>query len=352
MLRILLLVIGIAAILPVYGQSTGKSEPVRIDIKSEIVPIDEARPEIVWLFPDASENTIRERSTEIKVGILSHSAINQVTLMLNDLVMATYRNFDSELSKGYQFDAFVQSPLNLAPGTNKVELVVQNELGVILKHKRTLTVVPPFADRSDLALLFAFDEYDNPTNRPGPVGDAEMLAEKLSDFGFQIEIIRNPTTFEVLDKLEEYSDKQYKSYDQLFIYFTGQGEYDEKLDGGYLACKNSKNIDPEKKTYLPFSLVKSIVNNIAVEHILLTMDVCRDGTLEQPLRLLLNQLDGDKPVAAAARQEWAESLLNQRSRLLLTTGYDRSTNAEHSPSTFTQSYLNAFNAAVSDTVLT
>ena len=338
---------------PLCGQTiSGKSKPVDINITSGIVNTDEARPEIVWLYPDASKNSIDERNTQIKVGILSKSRIKQVTLLLNDVVVSTYRNFNQARQIGYQFDAFVQSPLNLIQGINKVELVVQNELDVILKHKRNLIVAPPVKDRSDLALLFAFDEYDYLTGNTGSVADSEKLAQKLNDFGFKIEILRNPTTFEVLAKMEEYSEKRYKLYDQLFIYFAGQGEFDERLGGGYLACKNSKKVDPDKKTHLPFSLIRSIANNIPVAHILVTMDVCRDDTLEKPLRLQLKELEGDKPVAASASNQWVEGLLNQKSRLFLTTGYDRSTNAEHNPSTFTQSYLNAFDAAKEGSVLT
>ena len=345
MLRILLLLIGFAGILPLYGQTSGRSKPITIEVESDIEVSDEARPEIVWLYPDVAKNTIKERNTQVKVGVLSTSPIKQVTLMLNDLVVGTYRNFSRELSKGYQFDAFVQSPINLAPGTNKVELVVQNELGVILKHKRTLVVAPPINERNDHALLFAFDEYDDRNSMVGQIQDTEMLAEKLSKFGFRIEILRNPTTFEVLDKLEEYAERSYNIYDQLFVYFAGQGEYDKKLGGGFLACKNSKREDPEKKTYLPFSLIKSITNNIPVQHILLNMDVCKDGILEEPLRLLLKRFEGDKPAASAGQQQWIESLLNQKSRLMLTTGFDRSANAERNPSTFTKSYIGAFDTA-------
>ncbi len=58
------------------------------------------------------------------------------------------------------------------------------------------------------------------------------------------------TQAEVLKKLREYGEKQYKPLDQLFILFAGHGTYDQTFGEGFVVTKESVLNDEGKTTYL------------------------------------------------------------------------------------------------------
>ena len=57
----------------------------------------------------------------------------------------------------------------------------------------------------DYALFFAIDQYDDWTDLKYPVSDATTIAGELKkNYGFQTEIVKNPTRNQIYDKLEAY----------------------------------------------------------------------------------------------------------------------------------------------------
>ncbi len=62
----------------------------------------------------------------------------------------------------------------------------------------------------DHALFFAVSNYENDglTDLPQPIQNAEDLAHELEQgYGFQTEVVKNPTLKEIRDKLIEYQKK-------------------------------------------------------------------------------------------------------------------------------------------------
>ena len=140
---------------------------------------------------------------------------------------------------------------------------------------------PAILARSDYALFFVTDIYDEWGDLVNPINDVRTIAAELSDYyGFEIEIIENFSEDEVLIKIREYAKKSYNEHDQLLIFFAGHGQYDELLGQGYIVCKESRLNDEAKSSYISHSVLRNAIDNIPSRHTLLAMDVCFGGTFD------------------------------------------------------------------------
>jgi len=273
----------IATARPMSGQElSGKSNSLRITLKNQEAQKKEVKPTIQWVNPKDPQQVLDDVHNLFKLGVNSQSPLVKVTFILNDEVINTYEEFDSIAGSGYLFDAWIEQPIELLPGINNITLIVQNELGA-LQHKRKLEVrVKPVASK-DYALIVGIEEYNNWDQLDGPVRDAERIARDLEARNFEISLLRDATTFDILDKFEELARKNYGPHDQLLVYLAGHGFYDEKEGRGYLVCKNSVKEDQANVTYLSYDVIKNIVNNIPVPHVLLVVDAVKGKGESLPL---------------------------------------------------------------------
>ena len=144
----------------------------------------------------------------------------------------------------------------------------------------------------NFALLIATDDYDHKfdynTNKGfkklnNPVRDADEIASVLRDhYDFKVEVLRNESKSRIIDKIEkEYfirrpDKKPWGEHDQLFIFLSGHGDYDEDWKDGGVAVKESKS--DEIGSYLNWSWIKTRLDAIKTRHILLAIDVCKSGS--------------------------------------------------------------------------
>jgi uncharacterized caspase-like protein len=171
-------------------------------------------------------------------------------------------------------------------------------------------------DRKDYALLFATDQYDHWTDLVNPIDDANSIAQVLkSKYGFQTEVIENPSLDEVFIKLSEYAQRKFKPQDQLMIFFAGHGYFDESFGEGFVVAKNSLENDKAKTTYISHNRLRGIISNIPSEHIFLAMDVCFGGTFDPVIAGARGMESGETTDA-----EFLVRKLNERTRKYLTSG--------------------------------
>ncbi len=270
--------------LPSLAQTiSGKSTSINVKVNNPKAVEKSLKPTIKWIYPSDDQEILREEFTNLKLGINSQSPLVKVTVILNDEIIKTYDSFeDPAQPSGYLFDAWIEQPIVLAEGANNIVLVVQNELGA-LQHKRKLEVQVKPSQRKDYALIIGIDEYNAWSNLNGPIRDAERLARELEFKGFQIDLVRDATTFDILDKLQEYAKKDYGPHDQLLVYFAGYGFYDVEQGTGHLVCKNSIKEEKVNVTYLSYEVLQSILNNIPVPHIFMLMDAVKGRGEALPL---------------------------------------------------------------------
>ena len=86
----------------------------------------------------------------------------------------------------------------------------------------------------DLALFFAVENYDHWSQLYNPIDDAEEIAQDLEElYGFETEVIKNPSRNRIYDKLDAYQRKAYAKDAQLLIFFSGHGDFIEGKGEGF-----------------------------------------------------------------------------------------------------------------------
>jgi hypothetical protein len=168
------------------------------------------------------------------------------------------------------------------------------------------------------ALIFATNIYDSFSELVNPVIDASTIAEELKDNYFvDAEVIVNPTLSQTIEKIREYAKYQYSATDNLLILFAGHGIYDEVFKEGYVISRDSKSDDVAKTSYLSHSNLRTMINNIPCNHILLVMDVCFGGTFDP---IIASKSRAADLYAEVTNEEFIQRKQKYKTRLYLTSG--------------------------------
>ncbi|MFN7119641.1 MAG: SUMF1/EgtB/PvdO family nonheme iron enzyme [Saprospiraceae bacterium] len=175
----------------------------------------------------------------------------------------------------------------------------------------------------DYALFFAIDDYSGTpgfSNLKNPGKDADALAGELKAmYGFETEVHKNLPKTQIYQVLERWQKKKFAEDAQLFIFFSGHGTFWEFTKKGYFVPKGSPN---DYSAYIELTDLGNIVTQIPCKHILLAIDACYSGTIDQAIAF-----KGDAPtfrrpgdVATSERDNLIYRQLRNPSRLLLTSG--------------------------------
>ena len=138
------------------------------------------------------------------------------------------------------------------------------------------------------ALLFAVDTYDHWSGLRYPRLDAMEIKQDLEQiYGFQVELVPNPTETQVLEVLNRYALKEYAPEDQLLIFFAGHGYFNKGFKIGYLIAQDTQYPDNSGRllSYLSHSYFRDIIDNMSCKHILLILDTCYSGTFDVRLAM-------------------------------------------------------------------
>jgi len=290
--------------------------------KSNSVSLDLSgiTPSISWLNPQTYETSVTEKMYTVKIGIKSEGKLKSADLYLNDQLVGEARGFRPA---GNEYDKVIERDITLRAGDNIIKVVATSMDDIISTDMRVLKMAgssPMVSNRTDYALLFGGDEYNEWNNLFNPVKDVETIAEELEKYyGFKVDVVLNATTSEIMAKLREYAKKSYTPNDQLLIFFAGHGQFDEVFTEGYIVGKDSKVNDPGKTTYISHSTLRTVVNNIPSNHILLTLDACFGGTFD-PLVARSGSRGADDMYSDITRSEFIERRLRWKTRKYITSG--------------------------------
>ncbi len=311
-----------------YSQNveiTGTTTDFNLDLSKsddkEVLPV------IDWENPVDKTITVKSRSFQLKLNINSNSNLKTIEVYINDYPLSMQRGFSIVKSSDvYSYNRSIDSEILLRPGDNKLMVTAKNEDGGMVSSIRNITLdvnelVEKATNRTDYALLFASDDYDEWGRLINPIQDAEAIADELKNtYGFQIELVKNPTKKEVLQTLRKYSKKSFLPNDQLFIFFAGHGNYDNLFNQGYIVCKDTKKNDEEKISYISYSNLREIVNNMSNEHIFLAIDACFGGAFDPLISSSNLRGDGDGLYRELDHYEYINRKLKFKTRMFLTSG--------------------------------
>ncbi|NLR94425.1 caspase family protein [Flammeovirga agarivorans] len=140
------------------------------------------------------------------------------------------------------------------------------------------------------ALLIGTDKYDGKpdwVDLNNPVYDAETVGAILEeDMGYNTEILRNPTSNQILSTLIRYH-KVLKANDRFFLFVAGHGDYDDQIfDDGFIVAKDSKPLadDINRKTYISYNTLNSLINKLPAKQVLVVLDVCFSGSFNEKMK--------------------------------------------------------------------
>ena len=327
MKKLLVLLVGITTAISLRAQNVStRSNEFQVDLSDPKKVANSVIPVIKWVTPTAESNYVADPKFKIKFEIESTSALKNITIAIKESVETSSRGMlqiepNTEAEKHV---SVVERNLTLMDGTNVIEVVAENIDGVKTVSQRTVTVGTTAMadasklDRTDYAIIFTTNDYDNWPDLVNPVNDGRMIADELKKaYGYKVEIVEGGSQSDILKKLREYAEKKYKPLDQLFIFFAGHGQFDQTFGEGFVVTKESQLHDEAKTTYLSHNRLRSIINNIPSEHILLAMDVCFGGTFDQAIAH--RGLD-DEVYKEATQAEMVTRKLSYKTRRYITSG--------------------------------
>ena len=334
---------------------SGRTNDVFLNYKSPITsttPI--TLPEIQWTTPNLEYSNSQAYSIVIEAFVHSDIELKSIKIMISD--GSTVRG-EKPVEVSQARDYKIKQSIMLQDGQNVIDIIAENSKGGKVSSSRTVLAgkdamaTAVSVDRKDYVLLFATDEYDNWNDLVNPIDDARSLVKILSEkYGFETELVENPNTDDVFNKLRDYAERKFKPQDQLMVFFAGHGYFDDTFGEGFVVAKNSMQNDKAKTSYISHSRLRQIINNIPSEHVLLTMDVCFGGTFDPMIAANRNIESGETDI-----NEFLVRKLGQKTRKYLTSGGKTYVSdgipGKHSP--FTLKLLQAFSeGGGSDRILT
>ncbi|HET7178609.1 MAG TPA: caspase family protein [Chryseosolibacter sp.] len=305
---------------------TTRTNDFEVDFSDPKKLVNTTIPVINWIAPVPETNYSQEMKFKIQIEIQSDKPLKDVIIYIKENETTSSRGMTTLTPQpGQEQKMMVEKTLTLMEGDNLLEVVAENVDGQKTVSQRKVHIGSTGLadavnlDRTDYALIFATDQYDNWSDLVNPVFDSRTIGEELKKtYGYKVEMVENPTQEIVLKKLREYAEKKYKPLDQVFIFFAGHGTYDQTFGEGFVVTRESQVNDVGKTTYLSHNRLRSIVNNIPCEHIFLAMDVCFGGTFDA---VLASSRGGEEEVYREQNKaEFITRKLTYKTRRYLTSG--------------------------------
>jgi hypothetical protein len=348
-------IIMLFTVFTVSGQGVStKTASIKIDNSTQSEEVVDL-PEIVWINPKLEYTNSAENKITFKARVNSESGFSKVSMIaLRKEDNGKLGSKDYSIEEG-QTELNITQDFFLPDGDIMFKITATSAKGGTVSSSRNVLVGMDAIkdavaiDRKDYAVVFATDKYDNWGDLVNPVNDGKTIAEELrKKYGFEVEVVENPTQNDVFEKILEYNRKEYKPQDQLMIFFAGHGQFDEDFGEGYIVAKNSLANDKSKTSYISHARLRSVVNNIPCEHIFLAMDVCFGGTFDP-------RIASSRAAFEADDRELLARKLSYKTRRYLTSGGKEYVSdgvpGEHSP--FAKKLLEALRSyGGSDRILT
>jgi Caspase domain len=303
---------------------SSKSNEAMFDFSGSNENLNSSIPKIKWITPESEISFLKDGRISLSALIESKHELKTITLNVVEKETQESRGTTQVKLNENKLSGKLERTINLLDGINEIEIVAENVDGLKSSSKRTIHVGSTvLADasklkRTDYALIFATDKYDNWTQLVNPIFDGRTISNELQTaYGFKTELIENPTQDQILIKLREYAERKFEPMDQLFIFIAGHGFYDDTFKEGFVVTKESLPSDPARTSYLPHSRIRSSINNNPCEHIFLVMDVCFGGTFDENAA---NRNIEDQVYGEPSQSEIITRKLQFKTRKYLTSG--------------------------------
>ncbi len=186
----------------------------------------------------------------------------------------------------------------------------------------------------DYALFFAVDNYAGTgwPNLKNPVNDARALAEVLETaFQFEVHLFENYTRKDIETVIRQWQEKSFTDDTQLFVFFSGHGDYNDFYKRGYFIPSDGRIGD--YTSYMDLTILGDIIAQIPCKHTLLAIDACYSGTADRQIIFRGNTFARPGATQKTERDILVDRQLAFASKLLITSGGKERTpdGDQHSP---------------------
>lgn len=163
------------------------------------------------------------------------------------------------------------------------------------------------------ALVIGINNYSSLKPLKTALNDAEAFAAELeSDFGFNVEVLKDPGRAKILGALNNFR-RALGPDDSLLIYYAGHGYFDaDKLGKAYWLPADAE--DNDTTNWIAADDITSNLKGTAARHVLIISDSCFSGALTRDPNI---HLTGE---AQNSRQKYLANVAKRKSRLLLASG--------------------------------
>jgi len=175
------------------------------------------------------------------------------------------------------------------------------------------------------ALLVGANAYEHQPNLVNPIVDVQAIAAELRDaYGFDTQVLLDPARADFRAALRMLAQRDYSEHEELLVFISGHGYFDEIEKMGYLAFTDTKTRaeDPFYDTYLSHGTVRTILERLDCDHVLLLVDSCFGGTLDRSIAMAPSggRRGGDGAYPLATPSELVARKLAYRTRRWITAG--------------------------------
>lgn len=266
----------------VYHVTDTQVQPIHNDPNFNQTPpqLNVVAPNLEKMASRGGEEFILHFEKDITIKGDAKESQNKIyEIFVNDVEVGAdeFGNFSYNLKLG-----FGNNPVTIK--TVDIYDNVQEKNFIIKRQTRVVGLNDTVRPSTDYALVICTDEYDDKegwSKLSNPISDGQEISRILmNEYGFKVETLFNPTRGEVYSKLKEYCRRQFNKDDQLFIFIAGHGDYDDAFKEGYIVPKDAKPNDVDKESYIAHSNLRTIIDHIPCEHVLLAMDVCFGGSFD------------------------------------------------------------------------
>lgn len=209
----------------------------------------------------------------------------------------------------------------------------------------------PLREGKDYAVFFAIDDYESHPDflsLRNPISDALSIARELQGgYAFSTVVYHNPDRATIQRALDSLKRVEYAADEQLFLFFSGHGDFEKSTKRGTFVASGYDESAPENNK-IDLAELRRGVEAIDCSHLLLAMDACYSGLIKYMMSYKENKntlsYGGPDDLALTfeeARETRISELLERNAKLLITSTVNETSadGLEYSP--FTQSFLEA-----------
>ncbi|HEY0651918.1 MAG TPA: caspase family protein [Chryseosolibacter sp.] len=274
----------------VHAQTlSARTSKTIVDFKNAEDDLKSSFPKVIWLDPVNPTSFQKSAAFKMRVVIESRDPLKTITITTRERGEAEiHAKKTIYVPADKRFSYVLEQRVVLAGSINEIEILAENEhqlRGVARREVHvgeTILADAKKLKRSDYALIMYTSKYDHWPSLANPGFDATTIAELLrTNYGFQVDMLENPSQELVWSKLKEFADRKYEPLDQVFIFVAGHGHFDESFKEGYVVLKESIPNEAGNASYISHNRLRNNINSIPCEHIFLSMDVCFGGTFDE-----------------------------------------------------------------------